>query len=107
MRQLAHYRSKTHLTVLAQYSAYCYHLASFATTWGPVSWTYPSEIFPAKVRAKAVTAGGESGDPGSKHFNDQAERYAEGRLREVYFYPDDIKKKAVRVYRPGEVAAPR
>ncbi|UPX14444.1 high affinity glucose transporter [Ascochyta rabiei] len=30
-------------------------VASFATTWGPVSWTYPSEIFPAKVRAKAVS----------------------------------------------------
>ncbi|KAK7180275.1 MFS sugar transporter [Paraphaeosphaeria sporulosa] len=30
-------------------------VASFATTWGPTSWTYPSEIFPAKVRAKAVS----------------------------------------------------
>jgi len=29
-------------------------VATFATTWGPVSWTYPSEIFPTKVRAKAV-----------------------------------------------------
>jgi len=30
-------------------------VASFATTWGPTSWTYPSEIFPSKVRAKAVS----------------------------------------------------
>lgn len=30
-------------------------VATFATTWGPVSWTYPSEIFPSKVRAKAVS----------------------------------------------------
>lgn len=30
-------------------------VASFATTWGPTSWTYPSEIFPPKVRAKAVS----------------------------------------------------
>lgn len=30
-------------------------VATFATTWGPTSWTYPSEIFPAKVRAKAVS----------------------------------------------------
>ena len=30
-------------------------VATFATTWGPVSWTYPSEIFPAKIRAKAVS----------------------------------------------------
>lgn len=30
-------------------------VASFATTWGPTSWTYPSEIYPAKIRAKAVS----------------------------------------------------
>jgi len=30
-------------------------VATFATTWGPVSWTYPAEIFPAKIRAKAVS----------------------------------------------------
>jgi MFS family permease len=30
-------------------------VATFACTWGPTSWTYPSEIFPAKVRAKAVS----------------------------------------------------
>lgn len=30
-------------------------VCTFATTWGPVSWTYPSEIFPTQVRAKAVS----------------------------------------------------
>ncbi|KAI0133454.1 high-affinity glucose transporter [Xylariales sp. AK1849] len=30
-------------------------VATFATTWGPTSWTYPAEIFPSKVRAKAVS----------------------------------------------------
>ncbi|KAF9873299.1 MFS glucose [Colletotrichum karsti] len=30
-------------------------VATFATTWGPVSWTYPAEIFPSKIRAKAVS----------------------------------------------------
>ena len=33
--------------------------------------------FGPKIRAIAVTAGGESGDPASKHFNDQAARYTE------------------------------
>jgi acyl-homoserine-lactone acylase len=61
--------------------------------------------FGKKVRAKAVTAGGESGHPESKHFSDQAERYSTGRLRDVYFYPEDLKKKAVPTYRPGEVMA--
>ncbi|KAK1754255.1 general substrate transporter [Echria macrotheca] len=30
-------------------------VATFATTWGPVSWTYPAEIYPSKIRAKAVS----------------------------------------------------
>lgn len=30
-------------------------VATFAMTWGPVSWTYPAEIFPSKIRAKAVS----------------------------------------------------
>ena len=30
-------------------------VATFATSWGPVSWTYPAEIFPLKIRAKAVS----------------------------------------------------
>lgn len=58
--------------------------------------------FGDRVRARAVSAGGESGDPASPHFNDQAQRYATGNLRDVYFYPEDVKKHAVRTYRPGE-----
>lgn len=30
-------------------------VATFATTWGPSSWCYPAEIFPSKVRTKAVS----------------------------------------------------
>lgn len=30
-------------------------VCAFATTWGPSSWTYPAEIFPNKIRAKAVS----------------------------------------------------
>ena len=58
--------------------------------------------FGDKVRARAVTAGGESGDPASKHFGDQAQRYAAGDLREVYFYPEQLKGHTERTYRPGE-----
>jgi acyl-homoserine-lactone acylase len=58
--------------------------------------------FGDRVRARAVSAGGESGDPASPHFNDQAQRYAIGNLRDVYFYPEDVKKHAARTYRPGE-----
>ncbi len=58
--------------------------------------------FGPQVKAWAVTAGGESGHPDSKHFKDQAERYAAGDLRPVYFYPRDLKGHVERVYRPGE-----
>jgi acyl-homoserine-lactone acylase len=58
--------------------------------------------FGDKVRARAVSAGGESGDPGSPHFNDQAERYALGNLREVYFYPEQLKEHTRRTYQPGQ-----
>jgi acyl-homoserine-lactone acylase len=58
--------------------------------------------FGKRVRARAVTAGGESGHPGSPHFNDEAQRYASGNLREVYFYPEQLKGHTERVYTPGE-----
>jgi acyl-homoserine-lactone acylase len=58
--------------------------------------------FGKSVRARAVTAGGESGHPASPHFNDEAQRYAAGDLREVYFYPDQLKGHTQRVYHPGQ-----
>jgi acyl-homoserine-lactone acylase len=39
--------------------------------------------FGDSVSARAVTAGGLNSVPGSKHFNDQADRYARGALRPV------------------------
>jgi acyl-homoserine-lactone acylase len=58
--------------------------------------------FGPRVHARAVTAGGESGNPASPHFNDQAVRYATGNLRDVWFYPDELEGHVERVYRPGE-----
>jgi acyl-homoserine-lactone acylase len=58
--------------------------------------------FGPTVRALAVTAGGESGDPQSKHFIDEAQRYADGNLRPVYYYSDDLRGHTQRSYKPGE-----
>ena len=58
--------------------------------------------FGDSVRARAVSAGGQSGDPKSPHFNDQAERYSTGNLREVYFYPSQLKGHTERTYHPGQ-----
>ncbi|MHB1192954.1 MAG: penicillin acylase family protein [Longimicrobiales bacterium] len=58
--------------------------------------------FGDSVRAWAVTAGGLNSVAGSPHFNDQAERYATGDLREVYFYPNQLEGHTERVYKPGQ-----
>ena len=57
--------------------------------------------FGDSVRARAVTAGGESGVPGSRHFNDEAARYAAGDLRDVYFYWAQLVGHTERTYHPG------
>ncbi|MGB7022477.1 MAG: penicillin acylase family protein [Candidatus Acidiferrales bacterium] len=57
--------------------------------------------FGRTVRARAVTAGGESGNPASPHFDDEAERYATGNLREVYFYRAQLQGHTERTYHPG------
>lgn len=59
--------------------------------------------FGPKVRARAVTAGGESGHVDSKHFNDEAQRYASGDLREVYFYPEQLAGHTEKTYHPGDL----
>jgi acyl-homoserine-lactone acylase len=58
--------------------------------------------FGDRVRARAVTAGGQSGNPASPHFNDQAARYSTGDLREVYFYRQQLDGHIERQYHPGQ-----
>ena len=57
--------------------------------------------FGKTVHARAVTAGGESGNPASPHFDDEAERYSTGELREVYFYRSELQGHTERTYHPG------
>jgi acyl-homoserine-lactone acylase len=56
--------------------------------------------FGDKVSARAVSIGGESGDPKSIHFGDQSARYADGSLREIYFYPAQLTGHTERAYHP-------
>ena len=58
--------------------------------------------FGDKVKAKSILAGGQSGDPNSAHFNDQAQRYADMQFKEVPYYKKDVQKRAKRTYKPGE-----
>jgi acyl-homoserine lactone acylase PvdQ len=58
--------------------------------------------FGKKIRAKTLLAGGNSGNPASKHFLDQAENYKNGIFKDVHFYKEDIMKNAIKTYHPGE-----
>ncbi|MBF4484567.1 penicillin acylase family protein [Flavobacterium sp. CSZ] len=58
--------------------------------------------FGSRIKAKSLLAGGNSGDPNSKHFNDQSEMYQKGQFKEVLFYKEDVIKNAEKTYHPGE-----
>jgi acyl-homoserine lactone acylase PvdQ len=58
--------------------------------------------FGEKVRARTILAGGQSGDPSSPHFNDQAQRYADVSFKEAAYYKEDVLKRARESYRPGK-----
>jgi acyl-homoserine-lactone acylase len=57
--------------------------------------------FGPSVRAKAIMTGGESGDPRSPHFDDQAQRFIAGELRDVPFTRDEVAAHAEHRYHPG------
>ncbi len=58
--------------------------------------------FGDKVKAKTILAGGQSGDPKSPHFDDQAQRYADVKFKDVPYYREDVDKSAIKVYHPGD-----
>ncbi|MDQ6814964.1 MAG: penicillin acylase family protein, partial [Bacteroidota bacterium] len=58
--------------------------------------------FGKKVKAKSVITGGQSFDPASKHYTDQAEMYIKGQFKEVLFYKEDVLKHVEKQYHPGE-----
>jgi acyl-homoserine-lactone acylase len=57
--------------------------------------------FGEKVKAKTLLAGGQSGDPSSPHFDDQAQRYVDGQFKDVAYYEEDVKARAKETYAPG------
>ncbi len=58
--------------------------------------------FGPRLRAKSILAGGQSADPASKHFSDQAEMYSKGQFKDVLFYKADIENALERKYHPGQ-----
>jgi len=58
--------------------------------------------FGKKIKAKSIITGGQSFDPSSKHFTDQAQMYIDGNFKDVLFYKEDVMKHVQRKYHPGE-----
>ncbi len=58
--------------------------------------------FDDKVKAKTILAGGQSSDPSSPHFGDQAQPYADVKFKDALYYKEDVLKHAKRTYKPGE-----
>lgn len=59
--------------------------------------------FGDKVKAKSMLAGGQSGDPNSPHFYDQAQPYVDTKFKEVPYYKEDVEKRAKKKYQPGKL----
>ena len=69
--------------------------------YGSVGNSFVAAVeFGPTVRAKAIMSGGESGDPKSPHFSDQALMFTQGKFRDVLFYPTDVAAHAERSYHP-------
>lgn len=58
--------------------------------------------FGERVRAKSLLAGGQSSDPSSPHFDDQALRYINREFKDVAYYREDVERRALRTYSPGQ-----
>ncbi len=59
--------------------------------------------FGDRVKAKTLLAGGQSGDPASPHFDDQARRYVDREFKDVAYYQEDVEKQASKIYQPGNL----
>jgi len=71
-----------------------------------VGASYISTVeFTDRIQAKSLLQYGQSGDPKSPNFFDQAELLSQRKLKDAPFYWEDVEAAAVRKYHPGEEQA--
>jgi acyl-homoserine-lactone acylase len=96
--------TSSHWGSLAAFGAHAY--PNTRKWYGDIGNSFVAVVeFGPRVRAWAITAGGESGNPASPHFDDQATQYAMGELRPVYYYQSQLQGHIERQYHPGQSLA--
>lgn len=68
---------------------------------GGDGWVFAVE-FGKEIKAYSVLAYGQSNDPNSPNFDDQARLFGENKMKKVVFSEKEIKKEVLKVYRPGK-----
>jgi acyl-homoserine lactone acylase PvdQ len=58
--------------------------------------------FGDEVIARSLLVSGQSADPSSPHYFDQAPLYSTGRFKPAWFYRPDVEAHAERMYHPGD-----
>jgi acyl-homoserine-lactone acylase len=70
--------------------------------YGVSGHTYVAVVeFARPVRARSLLVFGQSGDPSSPHYVDQAPLYSRGEFKTAWFSRAQVKSAARRTYHPG------